>query len=233
MSTSSHHGAPRLLPRWPLVALATVLLIAGGVLVAGGLMGAFSRTPQPAPDRPVERVPVRTEVAGVAITVPRDLVRHEAQRRDGPQPRLDLLFHWPTLEGRGLTGGVGEDVQTLVFMTLQPRDEAIDPPRRIAAIYTRFLSTEIHAAVPGLAARRFVEGSGYDGEELVYDPVRPGLFFLRCARSGSGMAPTCIRELRIDGLDVVVRFSRSHLDDWRRIEASIQSLLAAIGVQAR
>jgi hypothetical protein len=232
LSVSKDMSVSVSLPRWPFVVLLLALTIAGGVLGAGTLMGAFGtlRDSPAIEPNPATPVAVRAEVGGVKLAVPRDLIRFEPQRKDGTHPRLDLAFAWPSLEGRGQLSVQGEAFGSLVFLSLQPRDEALDPARRMAQIYMRFLSTEIHAAVPGLAARRFVEGSGYDGEELVYDPVRPGVFFLRCARTGGTPQPSCIRELRIAGIDVTYRMSRQHLDDWRGIEAAVQSLVAAIGL---
>ena len=227
----AHRDRPIALPRWPLVVLTICLVLVGGVVAAGTLMGAFGPARDGVRPEVATLAPaIRVDVGGVALTVPRDLVRHDSQRRDGTQPRLEMAFSWPGLEGRGLSPGPGEAFGSLVFLTLAPRDDALEPARRMAQIYMRFLSTEIHAAVPGLAARRFVDGSGYDGEELVYDPVRPGVFFLRCARTGGTPHPSCLREIRIGPLDVTYRYSRQHLDDWRGIEAAVQSLVAAIGL---
>lgn len=165
----------------------------------------------------------------VTLTIPRDIIRFEAQRRDGPHARVDLMFHWPSLRAAARTPA--DDMAGLVFVSLTPKDEALDPPRRLAGVYGRFLEPEARAEGFGLSVRRFRPGSGYDGEDLVYDPARPGEFFLRCAAlTGEGPA-TCLREIRVaDRLDVVVRFPRPLLEDWQRLDRTIDALLAAIGV---
>jgi hypothetical protein len=177
--------------------------------------------------------PVRMTLAGVTLIVPRDLVRFDPQKRDSEQPRLDLFLHWPSLEGAGASNRVTlESLNELIFLTITPKDQSVDPPRRLAAIYGRFLESEIRAEAQGLAARRFRLGSGYDGEDLVYDPTRPGSYFVRCAPAAGEAPSSCIRELRMaDTFDVVYRFPRAFLSDWRRLEQATRALLSAIGIR--
>jgi hypothetical protein len=229
-SVPRRRGGAGLMPGWPLVVLACLMAVAAAAYVALPLVEARREAARVAePAAPLE--PVRATINGVTLTIPRDLVRFEHQKRDAEQARIDLLFRWPSLEGAGPRARLAaEGLDQLVFLSIQPRDEALDPTRRLAAVYHRFLETEIRQAPIGLAARRFAAGSGYDGEELVYDAARPGDFFVRCAPAMAGGVATCMRELRIaDSLDVVVRFPRALLDDWSRLERAITALLLAIG----
>jgi hypothetical protein len=218
------------MPGWQLVVQATLLAVAVAAYFALPIVEARREAALASePARPLE--PVRATINGVTLTVPRDLVRFEHQKRDAEQARIDLLFRWPSLEGAGPQARMAaEGLDQLVFLSVQPRDEALDPTRRLAAVYHRFLESEIRQAPIGLALRRFVAGSGYDGEELLYDAARPGDFFVRCAPAMAGGVATCIRELRVsEALDVVVRFPRPLLDDWSRLERAITALLLAVG----
>jgi hypothetical protein len=235
VTDSRRRGGP---PTWPLVALAAALALGGIGYVAhphalphvqpmlDRLTGAADG-PDPAPPRPV-----RASLGGLDLTVPRDLVRFEPQRRDGEQARLDLVFHWPSLAA--VTPGRNADVDTLgslVFLAITPADEALEPRRRLAAIYQRFLGPDIRPEPAGLASRSFRPGSGYDGEDLVYEPSRPGDFFLRCAPPTATAPAGCLRELRLGGrIDVVYRFPRPLLPDWQRVDRAVMALLAAVGV---
>jgi len=221
-------------PRWPFVVLILALAGTGGAyalmpFVEPILRARLAERPPPEPPPPV-----RATVNGVALTIPRDLVRFEHQKRDADQARLDLLIRWPSLEGAGLTGRPpSEALRDLIFLSIVPKDDALDPARRFNAVYARFLEQESRPAPIGLAARRFRQGSGYDGEELLFDPVRPGDFAVRCAPETADAPQTCMRELRIaERLDVVIRFSRPLLDDWRRLDRAVLALLAAIGAPA-
>jgi hypothetical protein len=214
--------------RWPFVVIVTGLAFAGlawfTLPYVEARLGA-ERTEAPRPG------PVRVMVGGVSLVVPRDLVRFEHQRRDAELARIDLLFRWPGLEGVGGDATLPpEALPSLVFLTITPKDEALDPLRRLAAVYNRFLEADVAPEGQGLAARRFRAESGYDGEELVYDPVQPGSFFVRCAPPAGDAPPMCMRESRRgDRIDVVARFPRALLTHWRRLDQAIEALLAGIG----
>jgi hypothetical protein len=212
--------------RWPFVVLAIALTLSAAAWFAASFVEArLNRAEAPRPG------PVRVTVGGVALTVPRDLVRFEHQKRDAELARLDLLFRWPGLEGAGGDAALPPDaLARLVFLTITPKDEALDPLRRLAAVYNRFLEPAVAPEGQGLAARRFRPDSGYDGEELVYDPVRPGSFFVRCAPPTGDAPASCMREQRRgERIDIVVRFPRTLLTDWRRLDQAIEALLAGIG----
>src|SRR4051794_24449747 len=43
--------------------------------------------------------PVALTVAGEALTIPANMIRFRAARRGGAVEQIDLLLHWPSLEG--------------------------------------------------------------------------------------------------------------------------------------
>ncbi len=103
----------------------------------------------------------------------------------------------------------------VIFVSVTPKDEALPPVARVAQVYNRFLSTEIEQGPGNLAKRRFVAGSGYDGETLFYDPVRPGAYFVRLCSTGRRVNRFMLREVRVaDKIDVVYRFPQTMLADW-------------------
>lgn len=68
------------------------------------------------------------------------------------------------------------------------------------------------SGVYGLAVLAFRDGTPYQGEDLIYDAD----FFVRCTRNRGGSMPgVCLYERRIHKADVIVRFPRVLLDDWR------------------
>jgi len=98
-----------------------------------------------------------------------------------------------------------------VFITVSLKDDGVDPADRPMQLYARFLEAETIAGPGGLVMRRFEQGSPYDLEHALRraarrrDVFRPlPKTFARAAR-----APTelCFFGVRVDGLDVELRFA--------------------------
>jgi hypothetical protein len=68
----------------------------------------------------------------------------------------------------------------------------------------------------------------YQGEDLIYDAEGPS-FLARCTRDRAGPTPgTCLYERRIGAADVVVRFPREWLGDWRMVAGTLDRLIASV-----
>jgi hypothetical protein len=79
-----------------------------------------------------------------------------------------------------------------------------------------------------LAVLTFRDGTPYDGEDLIYD-VEASTFLVRCTRNGAGHLPgTCLYERRIQGADILVRFPRDWLNDWRTVAGTLERLIASV-----
>ena len=62
----------------------------------------------------------------------------------------------------------------------------------------------------------FRDGTPYQGEDLYVEAAAPERFMPRCSRPGAGATPgTCLYERRIGAADIMVRFPRDWLIDWR------------------
>jgi hypothetical protein len=52
---------------------------------------------------------------------------------------------------------------------------------------------------------------------------------VRCSRNGAGPTPgICLYERRIEAADVVVRFPRDWLNDWRLVAGGIERLIRSL-----
>ena len=52
---------------------------------------------------------------------------------------------------------------------------------------------------------------------------------MRCSRNGAGPTPgMCLYSQRIDHADIVVRFPRDWLSDWRAIDTGIERLIEGL-----
>jgi hypothetical protein len=216
----------------PLITFATVAVLA--FVYIGYVL--WPRWPTPRLDAPA--LPIM--VAGVAFNLPPAAIRVPVQRRPGAQERVDLAFLWPSLEPpdpnakppASTTATAPETSQAFarVFMTIAAAGDTLAPADRALTIYPRYTAAEAAPGPGGLTVVAFREGTPYQGEDLIYDEPAPS-FFVRCTRNRAGPMPgICLYERRIDAADVVVRFPRDWLRDWRMVADKLDRLIASLRV---
>src|SRR5204863_7717188 len=106
-------------------------------------------------------------------------------------------------------------------------------PERVKTIYPRYATASPVPGPDGLSVLAFGDGTPYRGEDLIYDAETPDSFLVRCSRNGAGPTPgMCLYSQRILSADVVVRFPRDWLGDWRIVAVKIERLIHAISRQA-
>ncbi len=218
------HG-PLLLPFVVIAAVAFMAVVYIGYVL-------WPRWPGPpiGPDAPA--LPIT--VAGVTFNVPPAAVRVPVQRRPGTHERVDLAFLWPSLappdpnakSSPPAPGAAPAQIVERIFVTIAGAGDTLDPTDRLLNIYPRYAAAETTPGPGGLTVLAFREGTPYQGEDLIYDAAAPG-FLVRCTRNGAGPTPgTCLYERRIGAADLVVRFPRDWLDDWRTVAGKIERLIA-------
>lgn len=168
-------------------------------------------------------------VAGTTFNVEPAAIRRKVQRRPGTQERIDLVYLWPSLAppDPALKPRLDAplDANDRLFVTVQAGGDALPLKERVEQIYPRYLAAERFTAPAGLTARRFRDGTPYQGEILVSDENASGQFLARCSREGVGNAGICLLERRVGDADVTFRFPRDWLSDWRSVAAGIDRLL--------
>lgn len=210
------------------------LLVVGLGLVATGLAGAPiaymlwpAGTPI-APDAP--SLPI--SIGGVAFNVPPAAIRFKVQRRPGSQVRIDLNFLWPSLAPPDASikpqPTDRPDVTDRLFVTIAASDSTLPPMERLKVIYPRYAEAAPVVGSDGLSMQGFRDGSPYQGEDLILDPAAPEHFLLRCTRQIASTPAMCLHERRIAGADVMVRFPRAWLDDWRSAANGVDRLIASL-----
>jgi hypothetical protein len=220
------HG-PLLLPLVVFAAVAFMAFVYIGYVL-------WPRWPGPpvGPDAPA--LPIT--VAGVTFNVPPAAIRVPVQRRPGAQERVDLAFVWPSLEPPypdakpvpPAPGTAPAPTIERIFVTIAGAGDTLAPHERVLNIYPRYAAAETAPGPGGLTLLAFREGTPYQGEDLIYDADAPG-FLVRCTRNGAGPTPgTCLYERRIEAADIVVRFPRDWLGDWRAVAEKITRLIASL-----
>src|SRR5919201_2556551 len=212
----------------PLIVVAVVALSTFGY-IAYVLWPRWSAPRLDAPPLPIS-------VAGVAFNLPPAAIRVAAQRRAGAQERIDLAFLWPSLQppdpeanpsALPATEPALSRTSARVFMTIAAAGDTLAPADRARTIYPRHTAAEPVRGPDGLAVLAFRDGTPYAGEDLVYAPGPAG-FLVRCTRGAPPVPGTCLYERRIDKADVVLRFPRDWLDDWRMVAATLDRLIASL-----
>jgi hypothetical protein len=229
--TRHRRGGRRLL-LLPLVAFAAPALIA--FVYLGYVL--WPRWPGPPVGADAPSLPII--VGGVAFNLPPAAIRMPVQRRPGVQERVDLAFLWPSLappepEAKPTPPAPGAEAAPVsaverVFVTISSAGDTLPPAERARQVYPRYTAAQAASGPDGLAVLAFRNGTPYQGEDLLYDPTAPG-FLARCTRNGAG--PTrgvCLYERRIDGADVLVRFPRDWLSDWRMVADNIDRLIVSL-----
>jgi len=219
--------------------MALGVVLGGMVLVAAMAYVAFVLWPGHFADKPADAPTMPITIAGVVFNVPPAAIRQQVQRRSGAQERIDLVFLWPSLQppDEAKRPHQHPDFETppaidRLFVTIAGTDGTLSPAERLKAIYPRYVGDGLQPEAEGLIARHFRDGSPYTGEDLVFDPAAPERFLTRCSRTGPTPA-MCLWERQIGAADILVRFPRGWLSDWRAVAAGIDELLVTLRPPAR
>ena len=210
-----------------LLFLTLLVLISLGV-TALGFVG-YAMWPR-WPDAPVaaDAPTLPIVIAGVPFNVPPQAIRVAVQRRAGPQERVDLVYLWPSLTPPDPVAVPSLGERDRVFVTIAAA-VSLPPVERLKTIYPRYTATEPTPGPQGLALFAFRDGTPYQGEDLVFDAAMPEKFLARCARTTHPLTPaTCLAERRIGEADVIVRFPREWLENWRDVEAGLERLIGQL-----
>jgi hypothetical protein len=213
-------------------------IMLGAVVVIGAVAYvAFVLWPRHLSEVPPDAPSVPITVAGVVFNVPPAAIRQQVQRRSGAQDRVDLVFLWPSLDppDPARQSHVPSDEPHPIdrlFVTVAGSDGTLSPGERMKSIYPRYMAGDLEAEADGLVARHFADASPYKGEDLVFDPAAPERFVTRCSRAGATPG-ICLMERRIGAADIVLRFPREWLADWRDVAARFDHLIATMRPPSR
>ena len=173
--------------------------------------------------------PVDLTIAGEQLAIPANMIRFAAARAGGAVDRVDLVLHWPALDGYSerLAEAFkdGSPSAPIIYATIARRDR-LDDAARLDHVYQRFFVGDPVAGPAGLVGRRLSEDSGYGREIVYFMPDGPRPFVARCPTiSTPEMPPTCLRDVNLGrGLTLVYRFHNDLLAAWRALDTGIRAL---------
>jgi hypothetical protein len=224
-------GEPRLTGRGAAEGLLyfTMLVLISLAVTALGFVGYAMWPRWPDADVAVDAPALPITVAGTLFNVAPQAIRVAAQRRSGAQERLDLVYLWPALAPPDPNGPAPSlAARDRVFVTLEAAT-SLPPLERLKTIYPRYIATEPTPGPAGLAIFAFRDGTPYQGEDLAFDAEAPEKFLARCARTVNPIMPgTCLAERRLGDADVIARFPRDWLENWRDVEGKLDELIGRL-----
>lgn len=227
-----HRRVTRSLMLLPMVTVCTVVVLAAGYVS----YVLWPRWPGPAVAPNAPTLPIM--VGEVTFNIPPGAIRVAVQRKPGVQERVDLAFMWPSLAPPTVAKAVPPPTAEAiaepkpidrVFVTITAANGALSPLDRFKTIYPRYTGKEPELVSAGLGGLNFRDGTPYQGEQLVYDTANPERFFARCTLVGAGRVPgMCLAERRMRNADMIVRFPRAWLDEWRPVASGIDRLIGSL-----
>jgi hypothetical protein len=209
-------------------------LVAGGAVAASAIaLVVYLLWPTWGVDASSSPARLPVSIGGTLFNVPTAAIRMKIQRHSGPQERIDLAFTYPSLEPPEAPKRVKVDtvedeaIQPIdrIFLSIAAHHDTLAPDIRVRTIYPRYLEQASTPGGDGLTVRAFRDGTPYGGEDLFFANT-PNLT-ARCTRDATtpGM---CLSERRIDGADLVFRFPRTWLSQWREVANAMDRLTAQL-----
>ncbi len=209
------------------------IIICGGLLAAAAIAAvAYLLWPTWRAEDASAPAHIPVSIANTLFNVPTKAFRIKLQQHSGPQERVDLNFDYPSLEAPAharhvSSDNVGEAPQPIdrIFLSIAAHHDALSPEQRLRTIYPRYLSPAPPVVQDGLVTRAFKDGSPYGNEDL-FSASEP-MLVTRCTRDGitPGM---CLSERRIQGADLIFRFPRQWLAQWRQVAGAMERLTAQL-----
>ena len=221
-------------PAWiiPLLVLIGVLIFSGAFLyyyfgpTPAEILGRDPRAS--AADQSIEVI-----VGNTRFLVPEHYTRYLNQRAGGRQEALDMhallpgLTPWSTERQAEFNDNSADS--EVVYFSLRQTSTPLNSARRFKTIYSKYLSADEPEAGPdGLRIFAFNNESGYAGQDLlVGKDAEDRMTLILCdRRSPLVESPNCTRSLLLGPtLELDYRYKRSHIGDWREIDAAILSLV--------
>jgi hypothetical protein len=208
------------------------ILIGVAVTACAIVLVAYLLWPTWGPDTSSSPARLPVSVGATLFNVPTMAVRRKIQRHSGPQERVDLSFLFPSLEApeapKHISADTVEDaVQPIdrLFLSISAHHDTLAPEMRVRTIYPRYLEQATSPGQDGLTMRAFKDSSPYGNEDL-FSASSPNLD-ARCNRDAAtpGM---CLSERRVDGADLMFRFPRNWLTQWRDVANAMDRLTAQL-----
>ena len=167
------------------------------------------------------------------LRLPENLVRYPEQRVSSNLNTVNLAVNWPDFSpivAPSNLMNVGDMQAQKIFITIEPAEDTLPPEQRPSSLYSRFLTTDINDSQNQLVTRVFKAGSPYAGEVLHIAPPNGESFAARCqiTKAPEARPEHCLWQLRMNKLDISVRFSEELLPEWEALSTTTRLVIENI-----
>jgi hypothetical protein len=175
--------------------------------------------------------PVSVAIGSEPLVIPANLIRSPTDRRGGLVTAMDLLVHWPSLDGfseeRAEVFRDGSPRAPLIYVTITEADVPLDAAKRLTEIYGLYFKGPAFPGPGHLVGRHMDAQSPYRDEIVYFEPRVAEPYVVRCMAEETEEIPaTCIRAVNIGhGLTMLYRFNRAWLADWRSMDDRLRRLV--------
>lgn len=175
----------------------------------------------------------RIDLGGKTIEVARRLIRDRAQAAGGRLDRLDLAVRISDFSPLPPPDPAdpARPMPERLTISLALAREGADSVETLQRVHARFLTRETWSNPGGLVMRRFRAGSPYEDRELYVGAGGGRMFVAICPREAVSAIEPCLTTIRIEGLDMELRFDARHLPEWRRFATQAVMLVAGIAMK--
>jgi hypothetical protein len=241
MSSHYHSEYRRQRIRERSIGLFVLCFLVGFVTFAGAIL-AYYFVPNPdllfASGRQGQNSVPRNRLVQISMLdstfyVPASILKRVKRRVFGAVEQIDVQIPWPYDHLAVISGTVEDttDFGDWVLITLMPRPDRVPPDQRFSTVDTYYLVGAPSKTASGLLKYDYKPGSPYQDLQLFVDE-RAGSTpaVIRCDLKASSLGPIlCERELPISrAITARIRFARTHLEDWQRIEGIAAGIIRAL-----
>jgi hypothetical protein len=165
--------------------------------------------------------------------VPVSILKRVKRRVFGTVEQIDVQIPWPYDHLAVISGTVEDtaDFGDWVLITLIPRPARVPFDQRFLTVDKYYLAGPPTKKANGLLKYDYKPGSPYrDLQLFVDDRVGKNPAVIRCDLKASSLGPIlCERELSVTrAVTARIRFARTHLEDWQRIEGVSTNVIRAL-----
>lgn len=181
---------------------------------------------------------IETVVAGTHFMIPENYTRYPAQRGGGVHTRIDMHALLPGFDPFSMArqssfSDNGPNSQVIYF-SLRETSTPLPADRRLKDIYSKYLVSPTPERDPADLDRfHFRDNSGYRNQDLLVGTDANGhMILLICEKTTPEVdSPNCSRSMLLTPtLELVYRYKRSQLPQWREIDKTVELLINSFEV---
>ncbi|MBI1262718.1 MAG: hypothetical protein GC184_13450 [Rhizobiales bacterium] len=181
---------------------------------------------------------IETVVAGSRFMIPENYTRYPSQRGGGAHTRIDMHALLPGFApfsmARQQEFNDNGPKSQVIYFTLRETVTPLPADRRLKDIYSKYLVSPTPDHDPaGLDRFHFRPDSGYRDQDLLVGTDANGhMTLLICELTTPKLdSPNCTRSMLLSPtLELVYRYKRANLPNWREIDSTVTQLIESFEV---